>query len=415
MYYYAQNGRAYCALEGGLPLPAAQPPEPSAPVTVLFSREAERGRTSFVVSHPRQLTAAQEDVSWLDSRRMAGEAPTLPPELLERIENRTLRAVNLAHPRGLAAADVTAPQAGKKRLHLLAVGDVGGTMLIGLKLLGGDVLHTVGICDLDPKTTARWEFEMNQVALPGGFDGLPQVEVVEQAQLFDCDVFVFAASRGVPPVGQTQGDVRMAQFEANRTLVERYARMARDAGFRGLFAVVSDPVDPLCKAALLSSNRDEAGAYDGKGLLPEQIQGYGLGVMNARAGYFAKKDPRFAAYLTQGRAFGPHGEGLVIADSLVNYNDALSQELTDLTRTANLRLRELGFKPYVAPALSSAALSLLATVRGQWHYGSVYLGGVYFGAYNRYGPAGQETEDLALPDALYQRLLETQAALAAII
>ena len=59
--------------------------------------------------------------------------------------------------------------------------------------------------------------------------------------------------------------------------------MARAADFQGLWCAVSDPVDPLAKTAYLESNRDENGVWDGKGLRPEQIQGFGLGVMNARA------------------------------------------------------------------------------------------------------------------------------------
>ena len=58
---------------------------------------------------------------------------------------------------------------------------------------------------------------------------------------------------------------------------------SRERKFRGLFLVMSDPVDPLCRAAYLASNRDEAGNLDHQGLLPEQIRGLGLGVMNARS------------------------------------------------------------------------------------------------------------------------------------
>ena len=46
--------------------------------------------------------------------------------------------------------------------------------------------------------------------------------------------------------------------------------------------------------------------------LPEQIQGYGLGVMNARAAYFAKKTNVFNPFLKEGRAFGPHGQYLIV-------------------------------------------------------------------------------------------------------
>ena len=151
------------------------------------------------------------------------------------------------------------------------------------------------------------------------------------------------------------------------------------------------------------------------GLLPEQIQGFGLGVMNARAAWFAKQDPRFADFLTEGRSFGPHGRGLVIANSVAHYDDALSRELTELVETANLRIRDLGFKPYVAPAVSSGAMQLLLTLRGDWHCGSVCLGDVWFGVRNRYTPHGLEAESLSLPDALFARLAETETLLREIL
>lgn len=151
------------------------------------------------------------------------------------------------------------------------------------------------------------------------------------------------------------------------------------------------------------------------GLLPEQIQGYGLGVMNARAAYYAKRDERFKQFLTEGRSFGPHGQDLVIADSIEHYNDELSKELTELVVTANLKMRALGYKPFVAPAFSSGAISILLTLRGEWHCGSVFLGGVYMGVKNRYTANGLETECLPLPAALYDRLVFAADNLAKIV
>ena len=252
---------------------------------------------------------------------------------------------------------------------------------------------------------------LGQIAWPWDYGALPEAEPVSAEDLFRCDVFLFAATRSVPAVGSQVQDVRMAQLEANRAIVESYARQARRDGFRGLFIVLSDPVDPLCRAAWLASNRDEGGNWDGLGLLAEQIQGFGLGVMNARAAYFAKQDPRFSSFLTEGRTFGPHGRGLVAANSIAHYDGALSRELTELALEANLRIRELGFKPYVAPAVSSGAMQLLLALRGEWHCGSVCLGGVWFGVKNRFTAHGLETEDLALPDELFARLRETEAAL----
>ena len=151
------------------------------------------------------------------------------------------------------------------------------------------------------------------------------------------------------------------------------------------------------------------------GLRAEQIQGFGLGVMNARAAYFSRQDPRFRSFLTDGRSYGPHGQGLVIANSLTHYDDGLSRELTDLVITANLRIRELGFKPYVAPAISSGAMQLLLTLRRSWHCSSVALGDVWFGVRNRLTAAGLEIETASLPAPLFERLRETQALLREII
>jgi len=369
------------------------------------------GRGSFRANHPGQL-ADPHSLNVLDASRLP--KVDLDDKLSAALAEGRLTVVNRSRANWERALE---PQkAGKKRVHILAIGDVGSTLLTGLKLLGGDVIDRIGICDLSEQLTARWEFEMGQVSLPWNYGAFPEVETVDVEHLFDCDVLVFVASKGIPPVGSGVRDVRMAQFESNAAIVRHYARVAREKQFHGLWAAVSDPVDPLAKTAYLESNRDENGVWDGMGLLPEQVQGYGLGVMNARAAYYAKRDARFASFLTDGRAYGPHGDGLWIANSLTGYDDDLSRALTEATVTANLKMRELGFKPYVAPALSSGALSLLLTLRGEWHCGSVFLDGVYMGCKNRYTPAGIETELLpSIPDALFAHIEDAARLLKEII
>ena len=83
-------------------------------------------------------------------------------------------------------------------------------------------LHVAGltrelpICDLNEKTVARWTAEMGQIAWPWDFSALPEVEPVGADHLFDCDVFIFAATKSIPAVGSAVKDVRMAQLEANK-------------------------------------------------------------------------------------------------------------------------------------------------------------------------------------------------------
>ena len=96
----------------------------------------------------------------------------------------------------------------------------------------------------------------------------------------------------------------------------------------------------------------------------------------------------------------------MIANSIEDYDDELSRELTELTVEANLRVRELGFKPYIAPALSSGAISILLTLSGEWNYSSVYLGEAFMGIKNRINKEKNvvEVEDLPLPQELFVRI-----------
>lgn len=401
-YYYEKDEKILASNHSDLPY-APGTPRAGEPIYYLVEGDPILGRGSFKVTAPGQLLASHS-LEVLDASRLP--QLELDEALSAALEAGQLTAVNTGRI-GWESILTAAPNTGKKRVHILAIGDVGSTLLTGLKLLGGDVISTIGICDLSDQITARWEFEMGQINLPWDYNAFPDVEVVKPENLFDCDVFVFVASKGIPPVGSQVKDVRMAQFENNAAIVKTYARMARKANFQGLWCAVSDPVDPLAKTAYLESNKDEDGNWDGKGLRPEQVQGYGLGVMNARAAYFAKKDEKLASFLTEGRSFGPHGTGLFIANSIENYNEEISQELTHKTVTANLVMREIGFKPYVAPALSSGALSILLTLRGQWHCGSVFLDGIFMGCKNRYTPAGVETELLPhIPDPLFAHIQE---------
>lgn len=407
-HYYTYDGRTLCSA-GALPYPEISALPETGEVLWVFHRPPLSGRDTFPVTDPAQLTEREGVASLCAAPGPEG----LPRELTNAIRAGRVRAVNLAHPR---FEELTAllPRPEKVRVNLLALGDVGSTLLMGLRLMGGDVISSIGICDLREGVAQRWEFELNQIQLPGPYDALPPVEIVSPEQLFDGDVFLFCASRFVPDTAVKTGDVRMAQYRLNRELAALYAQKARQARYRGLFCVVSDPVDPLCRAVLTESNRAPSGEMDYQGLFSHQVRGFGLGVMNARAAYYARKDPRFASFLTEGRSFGPHGEDLVIANSIRHYDDALSRRLTEQAVRANLRMRELGFKPYIAPALSSGALSLLLCLRGRWHCSSTYLDGVFMGARNRVLPTGTELERLPLPQALQDRLQTTMNRLRAI-
>ena len=88
------------------------------------------------------------------------------------------------------------------RVHILALGDVGATLLLGLKVLGAGTIDTIGIYDVNPNVLERYEREMNQMgwafeeaeAEDEGTAALPEVIILKEEELFDCDLFLFCAS-----------------------------------------------------------------------------------------------------------------------------------------------------------------------------------------------------------------------------
>ncbi len=369
-------------------------------------------RRSFSVSSPSLLSLKDEGLSILKLEK-DNSVDSTPDWLLDRIQNRKIVSINTNYPNWIDV--LNKPVKEKWKLNLVALGDVGSTLAIGLRLLGGDSLSEIGIFDRNINRLKRWEYELNQIRRPFDELSFPKVVSIEEKDLFDCDIFVFCASKGIPPVGSNISDVRMAQFQSNSEIIKEYGRMARDTNFQGIFAVVSDPVDLLCKVAFLESNKDASGNMDFYGLSADQIIGYGLGVMNGRACFYAEKSTEMSHYLKKGRVFGPHGEGLIVADSIENYNEEISNYLTNKTINANKEVRVLGYKPFVAPSISSGALSLIATIKGDWFYGSTYMKEVYMGAKCRLLPSGIEVEQLDLPEPLIDKLKLTYNKLAAII
>ena len=400
MEFRSWKGFCLCDLGGGFPPEAARVNAPFAPLVFLVRRDPLKSRGCFAVGNTAQIMEPENACALLPN-----EAPAALPGVETFVRENGATVLNTAFAR---AFDHLARPRKKSGLTatLVGLGDVGGTLLIALKLLGRE-LSRIAIYDPNEALCRRYEVELNQVLPPDGVP-LPEIAICSQERLFDCDLFLFTASRGVPPVGSDVQDVRMAQFVRNREMLAGYARRAREAAFGGLFCQISDPVDQLCRAVFLESNRDASGAFDAAGLLPEQVRGFGLGVMAARAAYHAKKD---GIDFSGGRVYGPHGADLIVANHPQNYDEALSARLTQETVTANLRVRELGFKPYIAPALSSAAVSLLRLVRGEVCCSAIPMGGAYFGCRSRTTSAGILTQREALHPALFRKIEEVQQRL----
>ena len=80
------------------------------------------------------------------------------------------REAGITAPLPLTGCPFTAQK--KQRLHILALGDVGTTLLIGLRLLGAADIESIGICDLNEKNLSRLEMEINQIRYPFAGQGI---------------------------------------------------------------------------------------------------------------------------------------------------------------------------------------------------------------------------------------------------
>lgn len=372
-------------------------------IYALNALEMGKSRRSFCVTSPSQLFIKEENLELLLKKETE---IILPSWISEAINERRVVSINTAYPNWEDVL-VRSSNGGKKVISIAGMGDVGGILCSGLRLMGDSEIAQIKIYDRDEEKLTRWELECNAILPAENNLEFPRVRRTTESDIFNCDVFVFTVSIGVPDIGKEDEDVRLVQLSGNSAIVAHYAALARNRGFKGLFAVVSDPVDLLCNAAFIASNKNDQGELDYLGLAPEQIKGYGLGVMYARAALYARYIDKYEIFLQEGRAFGPHGRGLLIANSIENYDEGESLYLTNKATTSNQEVRTAGFKPYIAPAISSGSLSLLATIKGTWHYSASFLGGVYFGCRNRELASGTEIETYRLPEALYRRISDT--------
>ncbi len=380
-------------------------PRPSglpAPEIVLEPRSGDPRREPWVA--PPGWTP-QPECEGLWGRAAGGEHWSFlasPPGVLRYLEH-------LARP--APACGVVVAIAGLGR-----VGGVAATHLAATPTRMSGVRELL-VYDVDGANLERWFLELSSIAVWQEHELLPRVRLTSPEQLFnECDVFLFVATTGVPPLG-TMGDVRLVQLAPNRALLKGFLEQARAANFPGLFLVVSDPVDWLAQAAFVDSNSDAAGHFTGNGLAPERIAGLGLGVMWGRALAAARREGWQAQVAARGAAFGPHSTDVLAFDDLNRPSLQRSEVLTRAAREWNYLVRGLGFLPYVGPGVSSVGLTLPRLLSGAEFPASVFLDGLYFGCPARgpeallpaARPAAPEVR-LAVAD-LYQRLMHQAAEL----
>jgi hypothetical protein len=264
------------------------------------------------------------------------------------------------------------------------LGRVGGLAASALAAAEKARTHigTLLIHDCDQDNLERMRQELDCVASWRGAAVLPRVEAASLPEMFRrCDAFLFAAARAVPPLG-APGDVRLPQFEPNREALRAAVDAAGEAAYPGLFFIISDPVELLAQAGFHDSNAPR-GEFLGRGLAPERMAGLALGIMWGRALARARAEGCGARVARRGVPYGPHSTDVLVYDDPADPDLELSRAMTQAARTGNYRIRDLGYIPFIGPALSSIVLTLPALLAGREVLASTFVDGVYFGAPSR--------------------------------
>ncbi|HOK50212.1 MAG TPA: lactate dehydrogenase, partial [Sedimentibacter sp.] len=106
-------------------------PEECRELYFLTRLKRNNSKKTFAVNHPSDLFIEEES---LDMLKLDEKRYDLPEIILKLIDERKIKAVNTAYDD--YEASFRMDELKKNKVNILALGDVGSTLLTGLKLLG---------------------------------------------------------------------------------------------------------------------------------------------------------------------------------------------------------------------------------------------------------------------------------------
>ena len=161
MFYYKYQDKYLFSIEDNYNYDKTENIPNDCEAYFLISLNKECSKKSFAVNHPSDLFIKKESLNML---KLTDECYDLPYNIINLIEKRKIKAVNTMKENYEDCFYMEKFR--KKKINILALGDVGSTLLIGLKLLGKDSIDSIGIFDRSTDKIKRWEYEMNQTSYP---------------------------------------------------------------------------------------------------------------------------------------------------------------------------------------------------------------------------------------------------------
>ena len=157
MEYRKKHGICYVSLGGAFPAGAVPVRHPSAPLVILIRRDPLYSRGFWAIDDLGQLTEPEGPAALLPQPTPADA----PQDLQDFVKGHGAAVLNTAFPRGYEFAETWfAPRPTRLRLTLVGLGDVGGTVLTALKLLGREI-ESIQIFDYNENLCRRYLLELD--------------------------------------------------------------------------------------------------------------------------------------------------------------------------------------------------------------------------------------------------------------
>src|SRR6056297_362431 len=157
MYYYKYNQNYLFSKDLYTDLEKISPSQCFSRDEIIYflgKLDPEKSKDSFCLSCPSLMDINEETLDILKEQKYI-EKVDYP--IIKKIYDRKIKFINTKKKDWKKSLDFKMPK--KWKINILALGDVGSTLLIGLKLLGKDYIKEIGIYDKSENNTLRWERE----------------------------------------------------------------------------------------------------------------------------------------------------------------------------------------------------------------------------------------------------------------
>jgi hypothetical protein len=136
-------------------------------IYVLNRTSPLKSRSSFCISDSSLIFLKEEGIHLLQKSKKIDY--DLPLWLIKRIKEKRVSSLkekrvsslNTEYPNWQDILNYKFPSQWK--VNIVGLGDVGGILLTGLRLLGGGCIESIGIYDKNINSIKRWELEANQI------------------------------------------------------------------------------------------------------------------------------------------------------------------------------------------------------------------------------------------------------------